>query len=179
VGATVREGHLFISTMSSKGLAGVTETFVRYGVTPRLELGFGYLWRQGYVRPLTSYSLIPETAAQPSLTVGLMTDSLGGGREGGFISLAKDFGARYGVPASFYIGGAQISSEDGLRFLAGLKVRLPGSLIASAQFDGRFVHLGATVAVGRINGAPVRLGIVAARGDRLGPLIAINLPLAY
>ncbi|HXG23542.1 MAG TPA: hypothetical protein VNJ09_03225 [Chthonomonadales bacterium] len=55
---------------------------------------------------------------------------------------------------------------------------MPGSLITSAQFDGRFVHLSATIAVGRINGTSVRPGLVAARGDQLGPLIAVNLPLS-
>ena len=46
--------------MHSKGLAGETEIFARYGVSDRLELGLGFLKKQGIVRPLVSYVLSPE-----------------------------------------------------------------------------------------------------------------------
>lgn len=46
--------------MHSERLAGKTKTFLRYGATHRLEIGFGYLWEQDVVRPLASYTLVTE-----------------------------------------------------------------------------------------------------------------------
>lgn len=163
--------------MHSEGLAGGTETFLRYGVTPRLEVGFGHLARQNTVRPLASYTLAPETAGRPSLTTGLMFDSLGGGRQGVFLSVAKDLQGVAGIPASLYLGGAKITNENGLRFLAGTNVRLTNKINVSVQYDGRYANFGVTTEVGVVNGAPIRFGLVAAGGDRIGPLIATSLPV--
>ena len=163
--------------MHSPGLAGQTETFVRFGVTPRLELGFGYLWKQGIARPLATYNLVPETATRPALTAGLLMDSLGGGRQGVFASLAKNIEASTGVPASLYVGAAKISNERGTRFIAGTNVRLSRNLNASAQFDGRYVNVGLNTQIGTVGGLPVRFGLVAARGDQVGPLVSTVVPL--
>ena len=64
---TVPERHLYFSTMTSDGLAGKTEAFFRVGVTPRLELGFGYLAKQQTLRPLANYTFLTETAKRPAL----------------------------------------------------------------------------------------------------------------
>lgn len=171
------KGALFVSTMTSSGLAGRTETFVRYGLTRRLEVGFGYLWDPGIVRPLASYTLLPETRDRPSLTAGLMFDSLGGGRQGVFVSAAKIVGRAHGLPISGYVGGAQITNEDDPRFIAGVSLPLCRRVIASVQYDGRFFHPGLSARVGQVAGAPMYLGMVAARGNRLGPLLAVRAPL--
>ena len=164
--------------MHSKGLAGETETFVRYGVTRRFEAGFGYLWKQGIVRPLASYTLLEEKEARPSLTVGLMYDSLGGGRQGTFVSVARGFRETpLGIPAHLYVGGAQISGEDGARFIAGVNLPVTEWLTASLQYDGRYPNVGVTAKVATIGGAPIRLGLVAAQGDKFGPIIATSIPL--
>jgi hypothetical protein len=164
--------------MHSEGLAGKTETFVRYGLTQRLEAGFGYLWKQGIVRPLASYTLVTEKGHRPSLTGGLMYDSLGGGRQGVFISVAKGFARTpLGVPASLYVGGAKISGESGARFIAGLNVPLNERVTASVQYDGRYPNFGVTAHVATVGGAPIRLGVVAAEGDKFGLLIATSIPL--
>ncbi|MDX1931747.1 MAG: hypothetical protein SFU56_04005 [Capsulimonadales bacterium] len=164
--------------MHSDGLAGKTETFVRYGVTPRLEVGFGYLWKQSIVRPLATYTLLPETAARPAWTTGVLTDSLGGGRSGLFTTLAKDIEENTRLPLSLYIGTAVVSNErDRWRFLTGANVRVARGLNLSAQFDGRYVNLGLVGQVGTVGGVPIRLGIVAARGNKIGPLAAASFPL--
>jgi len=160
--------------MHSEGLAGRTETFLRYGVTPRLEAGFGYLQKQGIARPLLSYTLVPENEARPSLTGGLMYDSLGGGRQGLFVSLAKN--VRGWLPLSLYIGGAQITNENRPRLIAGGNVTLTRWLNASVQFDGKYPNVGMTAHVGSVGGVPLRFGIVAARGDKFGPLLAADFP---
>lgn len=72
--------------MHSKGLAGETEIFARYGVTDRLELGFGYLRKQDIVRPLVSPVLVRETRTRPSFTTGAMEDSLEDGRQMVFLT---------------------------------------------------------------------------------------------
>ena len=162
--------------MHSEGLAGRTETFVRYGISPRLEAGFGYLAKQEIARPLVSYTLVTESPARPSLTTGLMYDSLGGGRQGVFMSVAKNLRGR--LPASLYIGGAQITNENGPRLIAGGNVALTRWLNASVQFDGKYPNVGVTANVGSVGGVPVRFGIVAARGDKFGPLIATDIPIA-
>ena len=164
--------------MHSEGLAGKTETFVRYGVSERMELGFGYLWKQDIVRPLASYTVMKEKGDRPSLTTGLMFDSLGGGRQGVFATFEKSFRAGTERTGSLYVGGAVISNEDRARLLAGLHVPLGRVFSASVQFDGKYANLGLTAAAGRIGGAPVHLGIVAARGREFGPLIATHLPLS-
>lgn len=110
--------------MHSDGLAGKTETFVRYGVTPRLEIGVGYLWKQSVARPLATYTFLRETPTRPALTGGLLLDSLGGGRQGVFASVAKDLQRSTGVPLSVYVGAAQVSNERKLRALAGGNLRL-------------------------------------------------------
>ena len=163
--------------MHSEGLAGKTETFVRAGITPRLELGFGYLWKQSIVRPLATYALVTETQERPAWTLGLLTDSLGGGRSGVFTTVAKDLHQATGLPLSLYVGAARVSNEDHTRFLTGTNVRLGRSANFSAQFDGRYVNLGLTAEVGKLGSLPIRLGIVAARGSRLGPLAATSFPL--
>ncbi len=163
--------------MHSDGLAGKTETFLRYGVTPRLEAGFGYLQEQNIVRPLVSYALVTESRERPSLTVGLMYDSLGGGRQGTFLSVAKALKTSVGVPGSLYIGGAKITNEKNGRFIAGANVPLTRWLNASVQFDGKYPNVGVTARIGSVVGVPVRLGLVAARGDKFGPLLATDVPL--
>ena len=161
--------------MHSEGLAGKTETFVRYGVTERLEMGFGYLWKQGIARPLATYTLVSETRERPALTAGLLLDSLGGGRQGVFTSVAKDIEAATGIPASLYTGLARISNENKTRLLLGTNVRLGRGLNASAQYDGRYVNLGLVGQVGSVGGLPIRLGVVAARGDKIVPLVATSV----
>ena len=164
--------------MHSEGLAGETETFVRYGVSRRLEVGIGYLWKPGNVRPLASSTFVTETDDRPAFTAGLMHDALGGGRQGVFVTASKALPrTMLGMPVSVYGGGAQISGESGPRFIGGLNVPFNDWLSASVQFDGKYVHPALTARVGRVKGAPVRLGIVAAQGDKLGPLIAIDVPL--
>jgi hypothetical protein len=164
--------------MYSDGLAGKTETFLRYGVSPRLELGFGYLWKQGIARPLGTYTLVTENDARPAWTVGVLTDSLGGGRSGVFTSVAKDIQKRTGVPASLYVGAARVSNEGTTRFLMGANFRLRNRGNLSAQFDGRYVNLGVVGQVGTVRGIPIRFGIVAARGNKIGPLVAATVPLS-
>ena len=164
--------------MHSEALAGKTETFVRYGVSRRLELGFGYLWEPDIVRPLASYLFVTEEKSRPALTGGLMYDSLGGGRQGGFVSASKSFASTpLGVPVNLYVGGAQISREDDPRFIAGLNVPVNRWLTASVQFDGKHPHLGVTGKVGSIRGSDIRLGVVLSEGDKLGPIIAVGIPL--
>lgn len=164
--------------MHSEGLAGKTETFARYGVTRRFEAGFGYLWKQGIVRPLASYALLTEKHHRPSLTGGLMYDSLGGGRQGLFLSVAKGFKETpLGVPVNLYVGGAKISGESGGRFIAGFNVPVNRWLTASMQYDGKYPNLGVTARVATIGGAPIRVGVVAAEGDKFGPIIAASIPL--
>ena len=180
MGATIPEGRLFLSTMHSEGLAGKTETFARYGFTRRFEAGFGYLWKQGIVRPLAGYTLVTEKAPRPALTGGLMYDSLGGGRQGAFLSLSRGFEKTpLGVPVSLYAGGARISGEGGVRFIAGFNVPVTGWLTASLQYDGRYPNFGVTARVGSIHGSDVRLGVVAAEGDKPGPIIAVAIPLGH
>lgn len=164
--------------MHSEGLAGKTETFVRYGFTRRFEAGFGYLWKQGVVRPLASYAFLEEKKGRPSLTGGLMYDSLGGGRQGVFLSLAKGFSETpLGVPVNLYAGGAKISGESGARFIAGFNLPLNRWLTASMQYDGKYPNFGVTAKVATVGGAPIRIGIVAAEGDKFGPIIATAIPL--
>ncbi|MCC6403545.1 MAG: hypothetical protein IT207_06000 [Fimbriimonadaceae bacterium] len=50
-------------------------------------------------------------------------------------------------------------------------------LNASVQYDGKYANLGLVARVGSIKGAPVYFGIVAAQGDRFGPLIATSFPI--
>lgn len=163
--------------MHSKGLAGETEIFVRYGVTERLELGLGYLNKQRIVRPLASYVLVPETQSMPSLTTGAMVDALEDGRQMLFLTAGKRFPTKHGVPVNAYAGIAQVTTRSETRFIGGLLVPLAKGLNASVQFDGRYANVGLTARVGTIGGVPIYFGIVAAKGDRFGPLIATTFPL--
>ena len=163
--------------MSSKALAGETETFVRYGVTDRLELGFGYLWRPRVIRPLASYTFVKETKETPSLAVGLMFDSLGGGRQGIFVATGKNLNDQLKIPATAYVGGAAITNEDRPRLIAGVNYFINRGLTASAQFDGKYSHLGLTASAGKLGIAPLRVGIVYSKNRYFGPLIAMTLPL--
>lgn len=163
--------------MHSKGLAGETEIFVRYGVTDRLELGFGYLRKQDIVRPLVSYVLVPENRTRPSLSTGAMVDSLEDGRQMVFLTTGKSFPTKLGVPVNIYAGIAQVTTRSESRFIGGILVPLAKGLNASVQFDGRYANVGLTARVGTVGGAPVYFGIVAARGTRFGPLIATSFPV--
>lgn len=164
--------------MHSKGLAGETEIFVRYGVTDRLELGLGYLRKQDIVRPLVSYVLVPETADRPSLTTGAMIDALEEGRQMVFLSTGKSFPTKLGMPVNIYAGIAQITTRSETRFIGGILVPVARGLNASVQFDGRYANVGLTARVGTVGGAPVYFGIVAAKGNRFGPLVATSFPLS-
>jgi hypothetical protein len=88
--------------MYSKGLAGETETFLRYGATPRWPWA-RFLHKQGIVRPLLSYTLVSGSRGAAVPDGGLMYDALGGGRQGVFVSAAKDLQGLTGVPASLYV----------------------------------------------------------------------------
>jgi hypothetical protein len=142
-----------------------------------LEVGFGYLWKPRVVRPIASYALIPEGQKQPSLTLGLMYDSLGGGRQGAFLNLGKDLTRIPGALLSGYIGAGKMFNERGIRFLAGANRPLTSWLGASLQFDGRYANVGVTSRIGSIAGSPVQFGIVAAKATRFGPLVAVNHPI--
>lgn len=164
--------------MYSDGLAGKTETFVRYGITPRLEVGFGYLWKQGITRPLGTYTVLTETPRRPAWTAGLLTDSLGGGRTGVFTTAAKDLQADTGLPLSLYAGVAKVSNEGGFtRLLLGTNVRIGRGVNFSVQFDGRYVNLGLVGQVGKVGDIPIRVGVVGAKGSRFGPLVSAMIPL--
>jgi hypothetical protein len=179
MGATLPEGHLFLSTMHSPRLAGRTETFLRYGVSSRLEVGFGYLWRQSVVRPLCSYTLLPERGNRPALTAGLFFDALGGGRQAFFLTTSKDLRSLLSVPASVYLGGAKITNEDRLRLLVGGRLAVARGLNASLQYDGKHTNIGVTALVGRVAGRPFYLGLVLTGGSALGPIGATDMALVH
>jgi hypothetical protein len=164
--------------MSSRALAGETESFLRYGLADRLEVGFGYLWRPKVVRPIASYTLLRETKERPSLATGLMFDSLGGGRQGAYVSVNKSLrDTPVHLPLSVYIGGAKITNENGPRFIAGLNLTLTKTMNASLQFDGKFAHYALISRVGSVGSTPIRLGVVYSRNHYFGPLFAVNIPL--
>lgn len=163
--------------MTSKGLAGETEVFARYGVTDRFELGIGYLKKQDIVRPLASYVLVFETPQRPSLTAGMMVDSLEDGRQMVFLSAGKAFPIGNGLAISGYAGIAQVTTRAETRFIGGVVFPLKKGLNFSLQYDGKFLNPGLVAHVGDWNGARVHVGIVAARGERYGLLVAIGMPL--
>ena len=165
--------------MSSKALAGETETFVRYGVTDRLELGFGYLWRPKVIRPLASYTFVKETKDTPSLAAGLMFDSLGGGRQGVFVSAGKNLIDKLQIPATASVGAAMVTNEDRPRLIAGMNYFISRRLTASAQFDGKYSHLGLIASAGKLGNAPLRFGMVYSKNRYFGPLVAVNFPLEH
>lgn len=177
VGATLPKGHLLLATMHSDRLAGKTETFVRFGATRRLEIGFGYLWEQDVVRPLASYTLVTERNGRPAITSGLFFDALGGGREAVFASVSRSLQRPPALPVSAYLGIAHVTNEEDLRFIAGGSVALMRGLNASVQYDGRTSHLGLTGHVGSVGGLPVYLGVVLTAGTALGPIAAVDVPL--
>jgi hypothetical protein len=177
--STLPKGHLFLSTMHSERLAGKSETFLRYGVTARLEVGFGYLWQQDVVRPLASYTLLQERQRRPALSGGLFFDALGGGRRAVFVSASKNLRTVLDVPATMYVGGAKISNEHRLRLIAGSNVALNSWLNGSIQFDGKTSHLGLTARVGRLSGRPVFVGLVLTGGSAIGPIAATDIPLVH
>ena len=113
-----------------------------------------------------------------------MFDSLGGGRQGAFVSLSKDlqnshFVAAHRLPVRVYLGAAQITNENRPRLLGGVNVRLGRGVNASLQYDGRYANLGVTTEIGRVQGAPIRFGLVAAGGNQVGPLIASSFPVKH
>lgn len=169
-------GHLLVTTMHSRRLAGETETFVRYGASERLELGFGYLWKQGEFRPLASYTLVTESSRRPSLTTGLFFDALGGGREAFFATLGKGL-AKGGPPVVAYAGVAVVTNEDRARFIAGGNIALGRRWSGSLQYDGRLLHTAVTRRVGRAAGAPFFVGVTLSGRDALGPIAGLDFPL--
>ena len=162
--------------MHSEGLAGKTEIFARYGVTERLELGLGYLDKQKIVRPLISYVLSPEKMDRPSITAGAMVDSLEDGRQMVFLSAGKAFKQPNGTFITGYAGIARVTTTSENRFIGGVVCPIAPRLNASLQFDGKFLNPGLTYQVAIVNGTRIHFGIVAARGDRYGPLVAIAIP---
>jgi hypothetical protein len=104
-----------------------------------------------------------------------MFDSLGNGREGVFLTTGKHLRAQ--VPATAYLGAAVISNEDEPRLIAGSNVLITKTISASAQFDGRYAHIGLIGQAGSVGGAPIRLGVVYSRARYWGPLVAVSLPL--
>lgn len=161
---------MFVSHFHAERLPIKDQTFLRYGVTDRLEVGIGYLWDKQVVRPLANYTLITERTKRPSLTVGAMVDSLQGGRQGYFLSLGKDLKKALGTPASLYVGGAKVSRENSLRFIAGANVHLTRWLNGSVQYDGKDLHFGLSFKVATVSGQPVRFSLLAVGGDSLGVL---------
>ncbi|MCW5939852.1 MAG: hypothetical protein KF884_10970 [Fimbriimonadaceae bacterium] len=172
----MKKGYLFLSGMHSKGLAGETEVFARYGITNRLEIGIGYLRKQNIVRPLGSYVLSPEKPDLPSITAGAMVDSLDGGRQMVFLSAGKSFPMSNGLHLSGYAGLARVTTSGENRFIGGVGIPLRKDWKLSFQYDGKFLNPGLTTTIKTKNGA-LHVGIVAARGNRFGPLIAASFPL--
>lgn len=165
--------------MHSPRLAGKTETFLRYGLSSRLEVGVGYLWHQGDIRPLASYTLLQERGRRPALTGGIFFDALGGGREAFFLTSSKDLRSWVSVPVSVYVGVGKITNEDRLRFLIGGRLVVVPGLNASLHYDGKRSNIGLTGLVGRVRGTPVYLGLVLTGGSALGPIAASDVSLKH
>lgn len=163
--------------MHSKGLAGETEVFLRYGVSERFEIGMGWLKKQNIVRPLASYVLLPETKDRPSVTAGAMIDSLEGGRQKVFLSAGKAFPQPNGTAIIGYVGVARVTTTGDNRFIGGTILPIKPGLNFSLQYDGKFLNPGLTALVSKKGGTRVYFSIVAARGDRYGPLIAVGMPV--
>lgn len=168
------KGFLFVSHFRAEKLPIKNQTFLRYEVTDRLELGIGYLWDKQVVRPLANYTLMTERTKRLSLTVGAMVDSLQGGRQGYFLSLGKNLTKALGTPGSLYIGGAKVSNENSLRFIGGANVHLTRRVNVSAQCDGKDLHFGVTLKIATINGQPGCFSLLAVGGDSLGVLGAMQ-----
>lgn len=78
---------------------------------------------------------------------------------------------------NIYAGIAQVTTRSETRFIGRILVPLAKGLTASVQFDGRYANVGLTARVGTVGGAHVYFGIVAARGNRFGRLIATSFPV--
>ena len=116
------------------------ETFVWYRATDRLQIGAALLWKQGAVRGLANYELIPERAIAPNLRVGFGLQGIGTGNPGYFATSEKTFSLKEGSLTS-YIGIGFRTNEDHTHGLGGVKLTPAGSLwTLGVQFDGHWVH---------------------------------------
>lgn len=128
------------------------------------------------MRPLVNYVLIPEGRLRPSLRAGQMS-SPSGSELKAFVTVGKDLRPWIKAPVHLYVGTAVVYTDRRPQFIGGVSANLTRAVILSAQFDGRYPTFGLTAAVGKINGGTVRLGVMAVKTDRLGPFLAIGMPL--
>jgi hypothetical protein len=165
------KGYFALSSLSSKGLVGRTETFLRYGFSDKLSGGFAFLQKQQTLRPSLSYVLTKETVEMPSVSMGIFHDSVSSGRTAYHVTAGRTITDMGNKPFSGYLGLAKVSRESGLRTLAGVSLPLGAGLTTSLQWDGKRGNLGLVGDLGKIAGYPIRLGLVAVGSD-LGPLFA-------
>jgi hypothetical protein len=171
------ERRLVFSSLTSDGIEGGTQTFFRMGVTQRLELGVAYQWNTQTVRPLANYRLVQQDETWPSITIGQMSD-LSFGRQKIFANAERAFELG-GTPIVVYAGAAHVYDHHGrLEAIGGMSFQT-WKAIWTAQYDGRRPHYGVTVPVLKIDDTPVRFGIMAIRGDRLGPIISSSIPIRF
>ncbi len=167
--ATIGKGLLTLSHLHAESLRFSDQTFVQYGVTDRLQLGFGYLWQRGGVwRPLANYALVTERRDRPSFTAGLMHDSLQGGREGYFLSVGKSLPKALPAPLSVYAGAAKITREARYRFVAGGNLRVARGVNLSVQYNGVDPTYGVGVRLGTIKQMPVSFSLLVVNGNTFG-----------
>jgi hypothetical protein len=67
--------------------------FLRYGASPRLDVGVGYWAEDGKVRPAVNYQLVGQTKRRPALLTGYGSEPLSRWKDdGAYLSLVKGFG---------------------------------------------------------------------------------------
>lgn len=184
--ATLNKGVLTLNHLHADKLKFPDQTFVQYGLTNRLQLGFGYLWpfgsaqgkqNGGVWRPLANYAVVTETRSRPSLTAGLLYDSLQGGRDGFSLSAGKSLPKALPRPLSIYAGAAKITSERRWRFVAGGNLKLAQWVTLSVQYNGLAPTYGVSVKVATVKQLPVSFSLLAVNGDSFGTVSAIRAGL--
>lgn len=67
--------------------------FLRYGATPRLDVGVGYWDKPGKPRPAVNWQVLGQSERRPAMLVGYGSEPMGAWRDDGvYLSLVKGFG---------------------------------------------------------------------------------------
>jgi hypothetical protein len=79
---------------SASGAHGESQVYyLRYGATPRLELGIGYWGSSEKPRPSVAWQVVPQASDRPALLVGYGSEPMGNWQDDGvYLSFVKGFG---------------------------------------------------------------------------------------
>lgn len=128
----------FFSSVYAPDIPAKGISYLRYGLTNRLELGIGYTWGNDRILGSANYILSKETGFRPALIIGFGSASPLTGKTDTsiYFTINKDMQSIIKTRLRTYFGLFRQIDDKEIVFMAGLIKPLSNYLVSSLQYFG-------------------------------------------